>query len=64
MGFFNELKKLFFVQKAVAKSQGQKVVEKGKEAGGQLIDKADDLASQAKEVVKHKGENSLIKPVR
>lgn len=49
MGFFNEIKKALFGAKAVTKSAADKVVSKGKEAGGELIDKGEEWFDKAKD---------------
>ncbi|MEN0004425.1 MAG: hypothetical protein AAF798_09785 [Bacteroidota bacterium] len=51
MGFLNEIKKLMFGAKSVAKSAGQKAVDKGKEVGGEIRDKSEELFDQAKDKV-------------
>ncbi|HMQ49026.1 MAG TPA: hypothetical protein PKA00_16165 [Saprospiraceae bacterium] len=52
MSIVNDFKKLLFGAKSVAKSGGQKVVEKGKEAGEEILEKTADLYQHTKETVK------------
>lgn len=52
MSIVNDFKKLLFGAKSVAKSGGQKVVEKGKEVGEEILEKTEDLYQHTKEKVK------------
>jgi len=54
MGFFSEIKRLLFVKKAVAKSQGGKAVEYGMEKGGDLVDASSDVLKKSGEVIADK----------
>lgn len=47
MGIFSEIKKLFFVTEAVGKSAMDKGIDLAKDAGGDILDKAGDIASAA-----------------
>ncbi len=49
MSMLNDLKKLLFGAKSVAKSAADKTVEAGKEAGKDLLDKSGDLLGKATE---------------
>ncbi len=50
MGFLNDVKKLLFGAKSVAKSAGNKVVDSGMEAGGKFADNAGDALDGAKDI--------------
>ncbi len=56
MGFLNELRKLFFAKKAVAKSAAEKAVEKGRETGEALKEKAAEGLHLAEEKAKATGD--------
>ncbi|MEM6377427.1 MAG: hypothetical protein AAF705_04385 [Bacteroidota bacterium] len=49
MGILNDMKKLLFGAKSVAKSATNKVVESGKEAGEELLDKSEKIIKGAKD---------------
>ncbi len=54
MGFFSEIKKLLFVKKAVAKSQGGKAMEYGMEKGKDLADASADALKNTGEIISEK----------
>ena len=56
MGILNDMKKLLFGAKSVAKSGANKVVEKGKEVGGDLKGKGEKVWKDAKDKAADLGE--------
>ncbi len=52
MGFFNEIKKLLFVKKSVAKSAADKTADFAKEKSSELVDNAGDVLSTMGEKLK------------
>ena len=61
MGIFDEVKRLLWVKKAVAKSAADKAAEKTSEYGDDLSDKASDTWQKTKEVAEDIGEKIVIK---
>ena len=49
MGILNDIKRLLWVNKAVAESAADKVVEKGRELGEDIADKVSDTWQKGKE---------------
>lgn len=49
MGIFNDIKKIFWANKAIAKSAAGKVTDAAKEKGEELSEKADEYVDHAKE---------------
>ncbi len=61
MGVFDEIKRLFWVKKAVAKSAAQKAGEKGREFGDDFAEMAGDTWEKGKEVAEDLGETIVNK---
>src|SRR5687768_14249107 len=61
MGMFDELKRLLWVKKAVAKSAADKAGEKGKEIGEDLSTKASETWEKTKDVAEDIGEKIVEK---
>jgi len=61
MSFFGEIKKLLFGVKAVGKSQGEKAIDYGKEAGGEILDKTGDIFGKATETATDLGSDAFDK---
>ncbi len=68
MGFLNDMKKLLWAKKAIAKNAVNNTVEAGKEAGEELKEKAEEMYEKAKEkaedvgeVVKEKATDAMYK---
>ena len=59
MSFFGEIKKLLFGVKAVGKSQGEKAIDYGKEAGGEILDKTGDIFGKAKDTATDFGSSAF-----
>lgn len=56
MGIFDEVKRLLWVKKAVAKSAAEKAADKGKEMGEDFAEKASDTWQKGKEFAEDLGE--------
>lgn len=54
MGFLSEIKKLLFVKKAVAKSQGGKAIDFGLEKGKDIVDKSADILNDTGDILADK----------
>ena len=61
MSFFGEIKKLLFGVKAVGKSQGEKAIDYGKEAGGEILDKTGDIFGKATDTAADLGSTAFDK---
>jgi hypothetical protein len=61
MGIINDFKRLFWVNKAVAKSAADKTVEKGREIGNDFSEAASDAWDKSKKVAEDIGEKVSIK---
>ena len=61
MGVFDEIKRLFWVKKAVAKSAADKAGEKGREMGEDFADMAGETWEKTKEVAEDIGETIVTK---
>lgn len=59
MGFFNEIKKLLFSVKSVSKSSTDKLVQKGKKTGEEIIDKGSVAVGRVKDNVEEIGEDVI-----
>ena len=61
MGILSDIKRLLWVKKAVAKSAADKAIEKGREFGEDLAEKASDTWNRGKERVEDKGQKMSSK---
>jgi len=61
MGIIEDFKRLFWVNKAVAKSAADKTVEKGREIGNDFSEKASDAWEKGKKVAEDVGEKVTTK---
>ncbi len=61
MGVFDEIKRLFWVKKAVAKSAAEKAGEKGREIGEDFADMAGDTWEKTKDVAEDLGDTIVKK---
>jgi len=61
MGIINDFKRLFWVNKAVAKSAADKTVEKGREIENDFSEKASDAWEKGKKVAEDVGEKVTTK---
>ena len=59
MGFLGEIRKLLFGVKSVSKSAANKVVDKGRDVGEDILDKSADFFDNAKEVAIDTGEDIM-----
>ena len=61
MGFFNEIKKLLWVQKSVAKSGANKAADAGKELGEDMLEKGSELLKKTKDTAADMSGNLMDK---